>query len=176
MQIRADDGTAIEGVYRIDPDGSVAQVLGLEVHRPNGIAISEDEKHLFVADNASGRPQGNRILWRFDFADDGSVDKRSRKALFDWGNSGSDRGPDGICVGADGNLYVTAGLNFSDKPAMASKKYNGGIYVIDPLGKGLQRFIPIPLDDITNCVFGGEDGQTLFITAGHRLFSIPIEQ
>ena len=49
------------------------------------------------------------------------------------------------------------------------------VYVIDPDGQGLQRFIPIPQDDITNCAFGGEDGNTLFITAGQRLFSVEIE-
>ncbi|GAB5562702.1 MAG: SMP-30/gluconolactonase/LRE family protein [Synoicihabitans sp.] len=175
MQIQAADGSAVEGVYRIDPDGTVSMVLELEVHRPNGIALSADEKYLFVADNANGRPQGNRVLWRFELNANGSLDLRSQTSLFDWGNSGSDRGPDGMAVGKDGKLYVTAGLNFSDKPHMADRKFPGGIYVIDPSGKGLLDFISIPVDDITNCTFGGEDGNTLFITAGHRLFSLPIE-
>lgn len=175
MQIRAADGSAVEGVYRIDPDGSVSQVLELEVHRPNGIALSADEKYLFVADNANGRPQGNRILWRFELNPNGSARLNSQKVLFDWGNSGADRGPDGMAVGKDGKLYVTAGLNFSDKPHMANRQFPGGVYVIDPKGGGLLDFISIPVDDITNCTFGGEDGDTLFITAGHRLFSIEIE-
>ncbi len=175
MEILAADGSAVEGVYRIDPDGSVHQVLELELHRPNGIALSQDETRLFVADNASGRDQGNRILWRFDRNPDGSVDRSSQTALFDWGNSGSDRGPDGMAVGKDDLLYVTAGLNFSDKPIMANRKFRSGIYVIDPDGAGLVRFIPIPIDDITNCIFGGPNGNTLYITAGHRLFSIEID-
>ena len=176
MEILDADGKAIEGVYRIDPDGSVTQILTHEIHRPNGIALSADEKYLFVADNASGQPNGNRKLWRFDLDKDGNVDKASRKELFDWRSSlGIDRGPDGMALGKDGNLYVTAGWNFHSAPVPEPRKYKAGIYVIDPNGKGLVRFIPIPQDDITNCTFGGEKGNTLFITAGQRLFSIEIE-
>jgi len=169
-------GKAIEGVYRIDTDGSVTQILTHEIHRPNGIALSSDERFLFVADNAGGMPNGNRKLWRFDLNDDGIVNPASQKELFDWRTKlGIDRGPDGMCVGLDGNLYVTAGWNFNDQPTDVPRKFRAGVYVIDPNGKGLQRMIPIPNDDVTNCTFGGDDGKTLFVTAGQRLFSIVID-
>ena len=145
------DGKAIEGVYRIDPDGSVTQILTHEIDRPNGIAISADEKYLFIADNAGGMPKGNRKLWRFDFKKNGDLNTSTQKELFDWRSSlGIDRGPDGMAVGKDGNLYVTAGWNFHHAPVPEPRKYKAGIYVIEPNGKGLQRFIPIPQDDITN--------------------------
>ncbi len=176
MEIKDASGKPIEGVYCIDTDGTVTQILTHEIHRPNGIAISKDQKYLFVADNASGQPNGNRKLWRFDILKDGNVNPNSRTQLFDWRSElGIDRGPDGMALGRDGNLYVTAGWNFHDAPTDVPRKYKAGIYVIDPDGKGLVRFIPIPMDDITNCTFGGEDGKTLFITAGHRLFSIVVE-
>ena len=176
MEILDEEGKPIEGVYRIDANRSVTRILSHEIHRPNGIAISADERFLFVADNASGQPDGNRKLWRFDLDDDGNANPDSRLELFDWRSRlGIDRGPDGMALGKDGNLYVTAGWNFNDAPTSEPRIYKAGIYVIDPSGQGLQRFIPIPQDDITNCAFGGEDGNTLFITAGQRLFSVEIE-
>jgi gluconolactonase len=48
-----------------------------------------------------------------------------------------------------------------------------GVYIISPEGK-LLDFIPILVDEVTNCAFGGSDWKTLFITAGGTLWSIPV--
>lgn len=168
------DGRRIEGVYRIDDVGKVARIITHEVERPNGIAVSPDEKFLFVADNRNDGPDassGNRKLWRFDLKPDGTVDRSSRKMLFDWG---TDRGPDGMAIDRKGRLYVAAGFNFPNPPAETVVKYKAGIYVISPDGKLLQ-FIPVPIDMITNCAFGDQDLQTLYITSGHKLWSIRTE-
>ena len=162
------DGNLIEGVYRIDAVGQVSRILTHEVQRPNGIAISPDEQWLFVADNMNDGPGNNRKLWRFSLQADGSVDPKSRQLLFDWGN---ERGPDGMAVDQKGRLYVTAGFNFANPPAETANRYKSGVYVIAPTG-GLIEFIPVPIDMITNCAFGDKDLQTLYITAGHKLWSI----
>lgn len=172
MQILDDDGNPVEGVYRIDPDGDVAMIIEHEVDRPNGIALSRDEEKLFVCDNNTDERGRNRKLWSFDLKPDGTVDKSSQKQLFDWG---TDRGPDGMALGPDNLLYVTAGFNFPDLPAQTAGKYKAGVYVIDPTDGDLVRVIRVPADMITNCAFGGEDGETLFITAGHKLWSTQIE-
>ena len=148
MQIHDDDGKEVEGVYRIDPDGKVTMIIAHEVDRPNGIALSADEKTLYVCDNNPDERGRNRKLWRFDLAPDGEVDKGSQKQLFDWGN---DRGPDGMAVGPDGLLYVTAGFNFPDLPAQTADKNKAGVYVIHPSDGDLARFIAVPEDMITNC-------------------------
>ena len=49
MEQRDSQGRTIEGVYRIDPDGKVTRVIGREVQRANGVLVSLDGKHLFVA-------------------------------------------------------------------------------------------------------------------------------
>lgn len=166
-----DSGREIEGVYRIDDVGKVSRILAHEVQRPNGIAISPDQKFLYIADNKNDRPTDNRKLWRFDLKSDGSVDASSQKLLFDWG---SDRGPDGMAIDSRGQLYVTAGFNHPEPPNQTAIKYKAGVYVITPEGK-LVQFIPVPTDMITNCAFGDKDLKTLYITAGHKLWSIRTE-
>src|SRR5207302_1461026 len=55
-----------EGVYRLDPDGQVKLVLRQpEIERPNGIAITPDDKTLYVIDSHP-RPGGARKIWAFD--------------------------------------------------------------------------------------------------------------
>ena len=171
MQILDSTGEPVEGVYRIDGPGKVSQFITHEVDRPNGICISPSEDYLYVADNVNDGPRGqggNRKLWRFDLKKDGSVDPGSRTLMFDWG---TDRGPDGMAIDREGRVYVTAGFNFPSLPRETAKKFRAGVYVLSEPGKLLQ-FIPVPADMITNCAFGGDDGSTLFITAGHKLWSL----
>jgi gluconolactonase len=106
MEILDDKGRTIEGVYRIDPDLKVSRILGRELDRPNGLLVSANDRHLFVADNNNDTRGGARKLWRFDLREDGRVDLQSRKLLFDWGTG---RGPDGIKQDQKGRLYVAAG-------------------------------------------------------------------
>lgn len=161
-------GRAIEGVYRIDPDGTLRRIITHEVDRPNGIAVSADDRFLYVADNVNNVVGGARKLWRFDLKEDGTVDPASRKLLFDWK---TDRGPDGMALDEQGRLYVAAGLNVPNPPVETAGPLRGGIYVLSPEGT-LLTMVPIPVDEVTNCAFGGEDLRTLYITAGHRLFSV----
>ena len=169
MQIRDDKGRTIEGVYRIDLDGKVTRVLGREVDRPNGVLVSADDKHLFVADNNNNSKTGARKLWRFDLQSDGAVDLASRKLLYDWGLG---RGPDGVKQDQKGRLYVAGGLNQPNPPFEPAEDKKGGIYVIDLQSGKLLDFLPVPRDEVTNCAFGGDYLKTLYITGGGTLYSV----
>lgn len=169
MQQKDEKGQTIEGVYRIDPDGKVARVIGREVDRANGVLVSPDDRFLFVADNNNDTVGGARKLWRFDLKPDGTVDPKSRKLLHDWGTG---RGPDGVKQDAKGRLYVAAGLNMPNPPAEPDETVKGGIYVIDPESGKLLAFTGVPTDEVTNCAFAGADLKTLFITGGGTLYSI----
>lgn len=164
-------GRGIEGVYRIDPDGTVERIITHEVDRPNGIAVSADDRFLYVADNVNDRVGGARKLWRFPLEPDGCLDLAGRTLLFDWG---SDRGPDGMALDQKGRLYVAAGLNVANPPFETAGRYRAGIYVLSPQGR-LLTTIPVPLDEATNCTFGDDDLRTLYFTAGHRLLSIRVK-
>jgi gluconolactonase len=171
MEMKDGTGALVEGVYRIDAPGKIERVLGREsVNRPNGVLVSPDGKHLFVADN-NNSAGGVRKLWRFELGADGSVNAKSRKLVFDWKTS---RGPDGLKIDTQNRLFVAAGLNRANPPDETASPYTGGIYVLSYDGK-LLDFISIPVDEVTNCTFGGEDLRTLYITAGGTLWSIGVD-
>ena len=163
-------GRTVESVYRIDPDGRVQRLFTHEVDRPNGLAVTPDDKFLFVADNNNNTIGGARKLWRFDLRADGTADLQTRKLIHDWNTT---RGPDGMKLDARGRLFVAAGINKPNPPYETAEKPTAGIYVFSPEGK-LLEMIPIPRDETTNCAFGGDDLKTLFVTAGGSLWSIRV--
>jgi gluconolactonase len=165
---RSDLELDVEGVYRIDPDGKVTRVLAQpEIQRPNGLAITPDDKTLYVIDS---HPQvgGHRKIWAFDVAADGTLGKK--RLVYDFGKG---RGGDGLRLDTKGNLWVAAGIITPRGPGETTD-VPPGVYVITPEGKLLGR-IPIPEDVITNLAFGGPDRKTLYVTAGKTLYRFPVE-
>lgn len=163
-----ESGRQVEGVYRVDPDGTVTRIITHEVDRPNGIAITTDNQFLFVADNNNNTLGGARKLWRFNLQPDGTIDAATQTLVYDWGST---RGPDGLKLDTAGRLYVAAGLNRPNPPHETADPPTAGVYVFSPTGE-LLDFAAIPRDETTNCAFGGEDGKTLFVTAGGTLWSV----
>lgn len=156
-----------ESVYRIGLDGSVHRLITQpDIQRPNGIALSPDEKTLYVVDSCPVAG-GHRKLWAFDLSADGIP--TGQRLVFDFAPG---RGGDGMAVDTLGNLYVAAGINHARGPH-ETLDVPPGIYVISPQGE-LRGRIPIPEDVLTNVTFGGDDLKTLYITAGRTLFSIRV--
>lgn len=152
-------------VYRLDPDGTVSQLLSEpDVHMPNGIVMSPDETTLYLIE-AHGAKDRNRKIMAYDLLADGSL--TSPRTLHDFypGRSG-----DGMCIDKEGNLYVAAGLH-KLRGSSETLDTRPGIHVISPKGK-LLAYRETPEDTITNCTFGGKDLKTLYITCGTYLLSI----
>ena len=165
---RSDLEMDVEGVYRIDPAGRVRRVLTQkEIDRPNGIAVAPDGKTLYVIDSHP-KVGGNRKVWAFDLAADGSPSGRC--VVYDFGKG---RGGDGMRVDQGGNLWVAAGINQPRGNAGESLDVPAGVYVISPAGKLLGR-VPIPEDLVTNVAFGGPGRKTLYVTAGKTLYRFPV--
>ncbi len=156
-----------EAVYRIDADGTVTRALSQpEIERPNGLALTPDGRTLYVVDSHA-RPGGNRKIWAFNVAEDGSLNHRS--LVFDFGRG---RGGDGLRLDERGNLWVAAGI-MSPRHSGETADVPPGVYVLTPKGELLGR-IPIPEDLCTNLAFGGPGGKTLHVTAGKSIYRIPL--
>ncbi|MEL7500303.1 MAG: SMP-30/gluconolactonase/LRE family protein [Planctomycetota bacterium] len=137
------------GVYRLQPDGTVT-LLTKEFERPNGIALSPDEKTLYVAQSHRPAP----VIKSFPIKEDGGIESTGGHVLFNCkklAETGGKGMPDGMCVDVDGNLWATG---------------PGGVLVISPKGKLLGRVLMGK--STANCAFG-EDGMTLFMTSSDRL-------
>jgi gluconolactonase len=161
---RSDLEMDVEAVYCIDTAGKVTRRLTQkEIDRPNGIAVSPDDRTLYVIDSHP-KVGGNRKIWAFDLATDGSLS--NQRLIYDFGKG---RGGDGMRVDVKGNLWVAAGINQPRGNPGESLEVPAGVYVISPDGKLLGR-IPIPEDLITNLAFGGPDRKTLFVTAGKTMY------
>ena len=81
------------GVYAIEPDGTLT-LLSVYFKYPNGLALSPDEKTLYVGDAQAG------FVEAFDVAPDGSL-----------GNGRTlckDVGPDGMKMDEQGRLWIAA--------------------------------------------------------------------
>lgn len=132
-----------QGVYRVTPTGEVT-LLTQELERPNGIALSPDQKTLYVAQSHGPAP----IIMAYPLNDDGTLGEGkvlfNAKPLAEQGRKGM---PDGLKVDQQGNLWATG---------------PGGVLIISPEGKHLGTIMTGQAT--ANCAFG-DDGSTLYITA-----------
>lgn len=156
----------VNAVYRIDLDGGLEQMLAWpKVHMPNGIVTSPDDKTLYVIE-AHPETDHHRNILAFDLNENGTVNGVRTLIDFYPGRSG-----DGMCIDAEGNLYVAAGLH-KRRGTSETLDTQPGIHVISPEGR-LLAFARTPEDTITNCTFGGRDLRTLYVACGTFLLSFP---
>ena len=126
-------------LVRVDPDGSV-HLAAAGMHFPNGSVISPDGRTLIVAETLAMQ------LSAFDIQPDGSLQNRRV-----WAPT-SACVPDGICLNADGNVWVANAL----APECV---------LIAPGGQVVE--VVETSQNCYACMLGGADGRDLFmVTAG----------
>jgi gluconolactonase len=138
------------GVYRLSKAGALT-LLTRDLTFPNGIALSPDERTLYVAVSDPARP----IWMAYDLRPDGSL--ANGRVFFDasaLAKSGRQGLPDGMKVDVAGNVFASG---------------PGGILVFSPQGKHLGTIVTGELT--ANCAFG-DDGSTLYMTANHTLMRV----
>ena len=152
-----------QSVYRADPqtDGTWdLRRITYDTTKPNGLLISEDMKTLYVAQSAYAADEATQLR-AYAINDDGIAS--AYKILH---NFHPYRGVDGMVFDTEGNIVATAGYHEGGPGPM--------IYVFAPSGRVLDthpmRFLP------SNCTFGDQDLQSLYVTAGGRLWRAHTER
>jgi len=141
-----------QGVYRLSPDGSL-QLLTNDLSRPNGIALSPDEKTLYVANS-----DPDRAIWMaYEMQSDGTLD--NGRVFFDATEKvGKEKGlPDGLKVNKKGFLFATG---------------PGGVWVFNPGGKNIGMIRTTQAT--ANCAFN-DDESALYITADMYLLRVDLK-
>jgi gluconolactonase len=139
-------------VYFVKPSGDVLLATD-HLERPNGIALSRDEKTLYVVDTPS------EYVYAFSVKPDGSLRERTNfarlKGIHKNDQGVIDSGIDGITIDNAGNLYAIS---------------HAGLEVFNPKGEPL-GIIAIGTK-AQNLAFAGKDGKTLYVTAHGSLLKI----
>jgi len=144
--------TVANGVYRLGTDGKLAIVVS-ELARPNGVALSPDEKTLYIGSTDDSQP----YIKAYPLNPDGTVGPG--RVFFDgtgfMARTKRRGGFDGLKVDALGNLWTSG---------------PGGILVIGAGGQLLGSIVTAR--PTANCAFGDPDHQTLYITANESLLRV----
>jgi gluconolactonase len=116
---------------------------------PNGLRLSPDQSLLLVDDSAG------KWLWSFQIEGDGSLANGQPFYRLETSDESSASGADGMTVDTDGHLYVATriGLQVCDQPGRV-------VAIINKPQSG----------PLSNVVFAGPDLQTLYVTAGDKVF------
>ena len=149
-QGRAAEAELPERVYRIDGATGRATVVADDVHGPNGLAFSPDERTLYVIESRA-RP---RTIRAYD-VDGGTL--RHGRVLLEAGEGT----PDGFRVDVDGNLWCGWGMG---DPAL------DGVRVFNPEGHAIGH-VALP-ERCANLCFGGRGRSRLFMAASHAIYAL----
>ena len=135
-------------VFKYNPILKKLDVISKNLDRPNGIAFSNDEKKIYIADTG----ENIKCLYVFDIKDDKII---NQKLVYDFKPFFAD----GFRCDKDGNIWTSAGK--------AIKCFNPNNELIG------QILVP---ELVSNLEFGGREGNILYITATSSLYKIELNQ
>ena len=136
-------------VYRIAPGGSVAMVAPVEY--PNGLALSPDERTLYVANT-----RWTKYIHAIELDAAGAMLRR--RVFADMSCDGTNGVPDGMKVDAAGRVFCTG---------------TGGVWIFEPDGTRI-GIIETP-EVCANIAFGGPDLRTLLLTASTSIYTLQVK-
>jgi len=147
-------------LLRCDPDGTLT-VAADELYTPNGIVMTPDGRQLLVAESFGGRVSA------WDVYSDGVLGNRRV-----WASFGPPRRPRSVAEARQHSLMITDGITLNAA---------GDLWIADAAGSGvwcvsdggsIVDHVDTGAYTAYSAVLGGDDGKSLFITAGPALDNI----
>ncbi|AGA59605.1 gluconolactonase [Thermobacillus composti KWC4] len=129
-------------LYMLEAGGKLTRKL-TDVICSNGLAWTADGRTMYYIDT------GERIVWAFDFDPETGAIANRRVAIEYPADEPGD--PDGMCIDAEGKLWIG---HWGGRQA--------GRW--DPVTGRKLASVPIPVENVTSCAFGGEHFDELYIT------------
>ena len=136
-------------VFRYNPKIKKLDVMLKDLNRPNGIAFSNDEKKLYIADTGDG------IKHLYVYELDKDTNLINKQLVYDFKPFFSD----GFRSDIDGNIWTSAGK---------------GIKCFDPNNNIIGQIL-LP-EVVSNLEFGGKEGNILYVTATTSLYMLELNQ
>jgi sugar lactone lactonase YvrE len=142
-----DQSPGAAAMYRLTPDEETPQVeqMWRDATVSNGFGFSPDGSRAYYNDTPTRRTDV------FEADDEGRLSGRRPLMALGDGDSGS---PDGLCVDADGFVWVALW------GGSAVRRYS-------PDGR-LDGVVELPVSQVTACTFGGDDLGTLYVTTSRQ--------
>lgn len=151
ISLKKQTGTA--NLYMLDRQRRLHFKLG-DLTNSNGICWSLDAKTLYHIDTPTKR------IKAYEF-DSKYGNLGYEKGSIDTAALGYDYSPDGMCIDADGNLWVAF-------------CHGGCVACFDPHSQSKLHHIDFPCLETTACTFGGPNLDRLFVTTGiHKTIKEP---
>lgn len=141
---------AFEGVFSLHRGR--LQLVSHDFTGPNGLALSPDEKYLYVCN----WDEKKKVVMRYEARPDGSLGKG--ELFFDMTSAPGAEALDGLKVDRKGNVYVSG---------------PGGLWILSSTGKHLGT-IELP-ELAANFAWGDADGRTLYMTARTGLYRMRLQ-
>lgn len=139
-----DAGSGRGSLYRFHESTGVEKVLG-DVTISNGLGWSSDRRTMYYVDSGPG------TIHTFDVNDRGEISNKRLFAQFDTATEGT---PDGLCVDAEGAIWVAVWGGYEVRRYAAS-------------GEQIAT-VSVSTAQPSCCAIGGANGTTLYITTAQE--------
>jgi gluconolactonase len=136
------------GTYALSPDGRL-RLVAQDLAGPNGLALSPDERFLYVG---NWDPK-KKVVMRYPVNADGSLG--DGRVFFDMTAAPGEDALDGVKVDLRGNVYVSG---------------PGGLWILSPDGMHLGTIVTP--EHAHNMAWGDDDRRSLYLTAQTGLYRV----